>query len=54
METLFEGIRLGETTTSMTINSPAAFILASFVAVAETSGVPRRELGTSRASSITS
>jgi methylmalonyl-CoA mutase N-terminal domain/subunit len=45
METLFEGIRLGEITTSMTINSPAAFILASFVAVAETSGVPRRELG---------
>ncbi|MGC9154199.1 MAG: acyl-CoA mutase large subunit family protein [Ferrimicrobium sp.] len=45
METLFTGIRLGDITTSMTINSPAAFILASFVAVAEASGVSRDKLG---------
>ena len=45
METLFRDIRLGDITTSMTINSPAAFILASFVAAAEASGVPRKQLG---------
>jgi methylmalonyl-CoA mutase N-terminal domain/subunit len=45
MRTLFEGIDLGAITTSMTINAPAAFILAAFVAVAEDSGVPRGALG---------
>ena len=35
MERLFEGIRLDEVTTSMTINSPAAMILAMYLVVAE-------------------
>src|SRR2546421_7969555 len=40
METLFEGIPLGEVSTSMTINSPAAILLAMYLAVAEKQGVP--------------
>ncbi len=40
METLFEGIPLGQVTTSMTINSPAAIIFAMYLAVAERQGVP--------------
>lgn len=39
METLFEGIPLGKVSTSMTINSPAAVLLAMYVAVAEKQGV---------------
>jgi methylmalonyl-CoA mutase N-terminal domain/subunit len=35
METLFEGIDLGEITTSMTINGPAAIALAQYIATAE-------------------
>jgi methylmalonyl-CoA mutase N-terminal domain/subunit len=35
METLFDGIRLAEVTTSMTINSPAAMIFAMYLVVAE-------------------
>src|SRR5262245_59487637 len=35
METLFDGIRLGDITTSMTINSPAAVIFAMYLVVAE-------------------
>jgi methylmalonyl-CoA mutase N-terminal domain/subunit len=35
METLFDGIALGEITTSMTINSPAAMIFAMYLVVAE-------------------
>src|SRR5216683_450539 len=35
METLFDGIRLGDITTSMTINSPAAMIFAMYLVVAE-------------------
>src|SRR6266436_6377392 len=38
METLFDGIRLGDITTSMTINSPAAMIFAMYLAVAEKQG----------------
>ena len=38
METLFEGIPLGEVTTSMTINSPAAMIFAMYLVVAEKQG----------------
>jgi methylmalonyl-CoA mutase, N-terminal domain len=38
METLFDGISLGEITTSMTINSPAAMIFAMYLAVAEKQG----------------
>ena len=45
MEDLFAGIDLGEVTTSMTINSPAAVILAMYVAVAEKNGVERARLG---------
>ena len=45
MEDLYAGIDLGSTTTSMTINSPAAVIFAMFVAQAEAAGVPRGRLG---------
>src|SRR4051812_46816730 len=45
MEDLYSGIDLGATTTSMTINSPAAVIFAMFVAQAEKAGVPRARLG---------
>ncbi len=38
METLFAGIPLGEVSTSMTINSPAAMLLAFYVAVGEQQG----------------
>ena len=44
METLFDGIPLGEVSTSMTINSPAAMLLAFYV-------VRRREAGRRRATS---
>jgi methylmalonyl-CoA mutase N-terminal domain/subunit len=44
METLFAGIPLGEVSTSMTINSPAAMLLAFYVCVGEEQGVPRDEL----------
>jgi methylmalonyl-CoA mutase, N-terminal domain len=44
METLFEGIPLGEVSTSMTINSPAAIVLAYYVCVGEQQGVPRASL----------
>jgi methylmalonyl-CoA mutase N-terminal domain/subunit len=44
METLFAGIPLGEVSTSMTVNSPAAILLAFYVCVAEEQGVPRSEL----------
>jgi methylmalonyl-CoA mutase N-terminal domain/subunit len=44
METLFSGIPLGEVSTSMTINSPAAMLLAFYVCVGEEQGVPRAEL----------
>ncbi len=45
MEDLFQGIDLGAVTTSMTINSPAAILLAMYVAVAEKAGVERHRLG---------
>jgi methylmalonyl-CoA mutase, N-terminal domain len=44
METLFAGIPLGEVSTSMTINSPAAMLLAFYVCVGEQQGVARSEL----------
>jgi methylmalonyl-CoA mutase, N-terminal domain len=44
METLFAGIPLGEVSTSMTINSPAAMLLAFYVSVGEEQGVPRAAL----------
>jgi methylmalonyl-CoA mutase N-terminal domain/subunit len=44
MATLFDGIPLGEVSTSMTINSPAAIVLAFYACVGERQGVPRSEL----------
>lgn len=40
METLFQGIPLDQVSTSMTINGPAAILLAMYLAVAEKQGVP--------------
>jgi methylmalonyl-CoA mutase N-terminal domain/subunit len=45
MEDLYAGIDLGEITTSMTINSPAAVVFAMFVAQAEKAGIHRSRLG---------
>ncbi len=44
MEILFEGIPLDQVTTSMTINAPAAVVLAFYIAVAENQGVPLYKL----------
>jgi methylmalonyl-CoA mutase N-terminal domain/subunit len=44
METLFAGIPLEEVSTSMTINSPAAMLVAFYACVAEKQGVPWSEL----------
>ncbi|MBU6152724.1 MAG: methylmalonyl-CoA mutase family protein [Bdellovibrionales bacterium] len=44
MEELFEGIPLGDVTTSMTINGPAIVILAMYYAMAEKRGVPREKV----------
>src|SRR5947208_2958040 len=44
MEMLFAGIPLDEVTVSMTINAPAAMLLAFYVCVGEQQGVPRSEL----------
>ena len=45
MEDLFAGIELDKVTTSMTINGPAAILMAMYVAVAEKGGVARADLG---------
>jgi methylmalonyl-CoA mutase N-terminal domain/subunit len=45
MEQLFAGIPLGGVTTSMTINAPAAILLAFYVLVGESQGVPPEKLG---------
>ena len=44
MEILFRGIPLGEVSTSMTINAPAAILLAFYVLVGEKQGVPSEKL----------
>jgi methylmalonyl-CoA mutase N-terminal domain/subunit len=44
METLFGGIPMGEVSTSMTINAPAAVMLAFYVVAAERQGVPAEQL----------
>src|ERR687895_298799 len=44
METLFAGIPLGDVSTSMTINSPAAILLAFYACVGEEQGASRAEL----------
>jgi methylmalonyl-CoA mutase N-terminal domain/subunit len=45
MEVLFDGIPLDKVTTSMTINGPAAMLLAMYIAVGDKQGVPREKLG---------
>lgn len=44
MEQLFEGIPLGQVSTSMTINAPAAILLAMYVAIGRRVGVDLNEL----------
>jgi methylmalonyl-CoA mutase, N-terminal domain len=44
MEVMFEGIPLGEVSTSMTINAPAALLLLLYELVAEKQGVPGERL----------
>jgi methylmalonyl-CoA mutase N-terminal domain/subunit len=44
METLFRGISMGDVSTSMTINAPAAVMLAFYVAAAERQGVAAEAL----------
>jgi methylmalonyl-CoA mutase N-terminal domain/subunit len=44
MELLFDQIPLGEVSTSMTINSPAAILWAYYIAAAEKQGVPMAKL----------
>src|SRR5213083_812938 len=44
METLFAGIPLADVSTSMTINSPAAILLAFYACVGEEQGVSREQL----------
>ena len=47
MESLFDGIPMGEVSTSMTINGPAPILLAFYIAAAENQGVaPEKILGT--------
>jgi methylmalonyl-CoA mutase N-terminal domain/subunit len=45
MEVLLDGIPLDKVTTSMTINGPAAMLLAMYIAVGDKQGVPRTKLG---------
>jgi methylmalonyl-CoA mutase N-terminal domain/subunit len=45
MTTLYQGIDLGKVTVSMTINAPAAIMMAFYVAAAERQGVPAAKLG---------
>jgi len=45
METLFGGIPMGNVSTSMTINAPAAVMLAFYVVAAERQGAPPEQLG---------
>lgn len=44
METLFDGIPLDKVSTSMTINAPAAILLAMYIAVAKKQGVAPEKL----------
>ncbi len=44
MRTLLDGIPLAEMNTSMTINAPAAWLLALYIAVADETGAPRAKL----------
>ena len=44
LHALFQGIPLGQVSTSMTINATAAILLAMYVVVGEEQGVPRQQL----------
>lgn len=44
MRRLFNGIPLGDVSTSMTINAPAIVLLALYIALADETGVPRDQL----------
>jgi len=44
MEVLFAGIPLDQVSTSMTINAPAAILLAMYIAIAEKQGIPASQL----------
>jgi len=44
LETLFDGIPLDKVSTSMTINAPAAILLAMYVVVAKKKGIPPEKL----------
>jgi methylmalonyl-CoA mutase N-terminal domain/subunit len=44
MKVLFDGINLGDVSTSMTINAPAAILLAFYICVAREEGVPLERL----------
>ena len=44
MRTLFDGINLADVSTSMTINAPAAILLAFYIGVAQDQGVPLDQL----------
>src|SRR5947209_12988300 len=44
MEILFKGIRLADISTSMTINAPAAMMLAFYIAVAQKQGAKPADL----------
>jgi methylmalonyl-CoA mutase N-terminal domain/subunit len=44
MQTLFEGIRLDQVSTSMTINSTAAILLCLYILVADSQGANRKKL----------
>jgi methylmalonyl-CoA mutase N-terminal domain/subunit len=44
MQTLFQGIDLGDVSVSMTINAPAPIMLAYYVVAAERAGVPPQQL----------
>jgi len=44
METIFDGIPLDKISTSMTINAPAAILLAMYIAVAENRGIDPEKL----------
>ena len=45
MEALFDGIDMGDITTSMTINGPAAIAVAQYICAAEKKGISRTKLG---------
>jgi methylmalonyl-CoA mutase N-terminal domain/subunit len=50
-EILFDGIPLDKVTTSMTINGPAAMLLAMYVAIGDKQGLPRTAIGGTTTSS---